>query len=73
MSVAITLLLKQCQAGFEACDIAAATAYNHQNKASNLVHIKLILLRCQLFQITMKSVNGQTICLCFCLVRLLLI
>jgi hypothetical protein len=73
MSVSITLLLKQCQAGFEACHIAAAAACNHQTNASNLARIKLILLHCRLFQITVKSVNGQAICLCFCLVRLLLI
>jgi len=73
VSVSVTLLLKQCRTGFVACHIAAAVVCNHQNNASNLVRIKLILLRCQLFQIIVKSVNGQAICLCFCLVRRLLI
>ena len=73
MSVSAALLLKQCRTGLVACHIAAATVCNGQNNASNLVRIKLILLRCHLFQIIVKAVNGEAICLCFCLVRRLLI
>jgi hypothetical protein len=65
MSFSIALLLKQYWAGFVACHIAAATVCNHQNNASNLVRIKLILLFCRLFHIIVKSVNGQAICLSF--------